>query len=380
MIDPGLAFYEMVFSSPICDCIQQNRRVLGLVDQAPGVERGEEGDVELALAWILKLGRELHRSSHFAAAEAPVTPDSLAALCREAWVMAGRRAVARGLPASCSGMVAARQQILELALTLLEAEEGDEDASLSWTGLVLVSQGLVEGDPADIPEEAETEPGPPTRDDGEATCSLVREPRSTDLLPYRLALLAACLRRVGELAQSDSGEGSGNGAWARLTALLRCPLRMCYMAGRKEEEEEEEGSLSSPLVAALLTHDDLLLTALNDLQRLGIALLTTRSTAAAAALTGRSGHDAALLRDFIRANSPIVLLAGLLEVVDQELLLEYLVSNETRALEYCMRCVFLCGPCGVLPSLLQLAWPPFLVCAKSTTQTTTASSSSSSGG
>jgi hypothetical protein len=331
--------------------------VIGLLDEASAGCSSEEEEeaLELALTWVLKLGQELlGRRCSCLTME---LPNALAAFCQEAWAATGRRAVSWGLHASCSGLVTARRHTLELGLALCEVEvevetddagDGAAAAALSWDGLALLTRCLLEEPPADIAEAAE-EQDEESSDDAER-CSLMLTPHSRDLLPYRLALLGKTLWRVGEraLAAAKSGAAADAArAWERLAALLRCPLRLQYMAAAPGAGGDHGRAVSSPLVAALLDHDDLLLGTLNDLQRLTIALLTAAGPHASPLPHGGDPEEHALLAGFVQAMSPPVLFASLLEVVDEGLLLEYLVSNETRALEYVMRSAkFLLWCCG----------------------------------
>lgn len=307
---------------------------------APAEER------ELPLICLLKLHREVlpWRSR--------LIPDLALGLCMDvtgvfhkAWEAAGKGAVSEGLPSPFSGYVVARQLALELATEYV----GEVCASRRIGDKEMYSLDALWRDvPAVIPEAEEPDP---SGDDDGGTCSLVRKPRSSDLLPYRLAFLAKLLRRVAETACATKGVlgWPRNPALWDLLSLVRCPLRVRFMtAGLSHEEEggdEEEvrtGVVSSPLISALFDHDDLLLGTLNDLQCACVALLTDPTPLRPHMFPPNEidiDEAKAALRAFQRTTFPPLVFASLLQAVDEEVFLDYLISNETSALEYVTRAV-----------------------------------------
>lgn len=281
---------------------------------APAEER------ELPLIGLLKLIREmLPWRSRLMPMLALGLCKEVKGLCRAAWEATGKGAVSDCLPSPFSGYVVARQLALELAMEYVgEVCASPRDIAYDFNA-------LWRDVPIVIPEAEELEP---SGDDDEGACSLVRKPRSSDLLPYRLAFLAKLLRRVAEAAANDDGLllWPLNGTWMELLSLVRCFMT----AGRSHE-----------LISALVNHDDLLMGTLLDLQCACVALLTNPPTLIPRMFPPEVDIDEAqaALRGFQRTAFPPLVFLSLLQAVDEELFLDYLISNETSALEYLTRAV-----------------------------------------
>lgn len=299
-------------------------------------------EAQLPLIGVLKLLREmLPWRSRLNPELSGLLPMEVTGLCHAAWEAVGKRAVKEGLPSPFSGFVVVRQLVLELAMDYVG--EFCLSRGLRREMGLLDLEGIWRDVPAAIPEAEEPEPA---AGDGAGACSLVRTPRSSDLLPYRLALLAKLLRRAAEAASQEKPAGfrywPSDGSWMDLFELLHCPLRQRFVVAERAHQEEEaasEGGVSSPLISALLDHDDLLFAALTDLQCACVTLLTHPPALHARMFPPETdvAEAEAVLRGFQRAAFPPRLFAALLEAVDEELFLDYLISNETAALEYVTR-------------------------------------------
>lgn len=328
-------------------CSYTHRTAIRYVEDPASVTAPAE-ERELPLIGILKLLRQmLPLRSRLVWDLARYLCLEVMGLCRATWEAAGKGAVSEGLPSPFSGYVVARQLALELAMEYV----GEACASRRIGDMEMYNfNALWQDVPVVILEAEESEPST-SNDDYGGVCSLVRKPRSSDLLPYRLAFLAKLLRRVVETACETRGVLGWplSSAWWDLLSLVKCPLRVRFMtAGRSHEKEcgdEEEvssGGVSSPLISALLDHDDLLFGTLTDLQCACVALLTNPPTLRPRMFPPDEvdiDEAQAALREFQWTTFPPVVFASLLQAVDEELFIDYLISNETSALEYVTRAV-----------------------------------------
>jgi len=349
-----------------------------------GIDAEEEEDVELPLVWVVKVGLVLRRSYYEVeeddeeqeqVVEEEVERDlanTLLLLCQACWGTIERVGI---------GGVEARRQVLELALALLREVEGDaqnddhkEDGEEREKAEKEVIEGLMtlvccatahlnSTRKRQRDDEEEEEAETPSRRAAAAAaavaaCSLVRPLRESDLFNTRMALWTKLTRRVVQRrngaataaagaatasAAKDSSSTSSAEEWEfLLLRLLQSPLCQAHFGvpqaggegggGGGEQGHERESQRRLLLVEQLAEDDSKLMGVLHDLLLIHWGLRMHPLS---------SNERGRFLPPFLAASDPPALLSALLEKLPdgsaEQLFLDFLLSNETCALEYMVR-------------------------------------------
>lgn len=276
----------------------------------------EEEEAELPLVWLIKLGRVLRRSYQEDDEDNGEREENemqkleiiLLQMCH-----AAHRATRGG--------VESRREALQLALEMLNdlQVEGTE-AQKKRTILILTSLTSVCCYENSDKEGGEEHPA-------SSSCSLVRKPQLSDLWPHRLYLWSRLLK----LAEEEKG-WIFKVEWpvpGMLEGKLIDESHVCWFHFLDGEKGRRL------LMERLVDHDDILMGVLNNL----VVIHCIFSNAFSSGQRSCSCDDPLFL--IVPGTEPQLLLATFLELLPEEsaeqVFLDFLISNETCALEYLLR-------------------------------------------